>query len=230
MIIAEQLELIKRKDHLPKPKARIMHKKESPKNPQKEKRRVQQDLNSRLATYIFENPSIVRGIISLAGTKIAQATYPFLNLGIANKILIAEHNRSAHAAMLDIMRVFPEDFKQIMLSSKPLDVFKVASEAIKTYPEEWTGFDLDFDGTLNTKKKGQLVELIETIDASAWWLRLGITVRPYSAKQTREILDEVWKYISSRGSIQIEDLATGQVFEYHDSALMQTMQVICTRR
>lgn len=226
MSTARQLDLLEYRQHIPV-KKRVRHKKESPKNPQREKRIVQAKLNSRLADHIFRDPRLVGGVVALAGTKVAEATGPYMRQKIAKYVLIAEHNKSAHANIMDIMKAFPEDFRSVRLYNKPIDVFKLAIKAIKAYPGELKGFDLDFDGTLNAKKKGQLVELIDTIDADAWWLRIGITIRPYPAHHAERILGDVLTYIDSRG---LFDIREWRISSYCDSAPMRVAQIICTRR
>lgn len=218
-------------DHLSLPSDTITTKRRKvPDNPQRQKRRIQKELDTRLAHYADFNPELRGGIVALTGTKVMESIQSYFQQDLAKHVLITENNQATHAAIHQIIQAFPEDYKHVTLWEKPANVFMLTPKLNRAKPGYWRGFDLDFDCALTPRRRGKLVELTESINAPTWWLRLTLTVRPLGDKATRKGLDDFLRYVGSRGSLMIEDVASGPAYAYYDSAAMMTTQVIVTRR
>lgn len=212
-------------DTLPSSKAKAV-----PQHTQPNKRKIQTLLNERLIDYLTVNSDLKGGVILLSGPKVAEATRPYFKHELAERALIVEQDLGNHAIIAKILRDFEEDYPRVNLWPKAADILSVVPQVNKAHGERWRGFDLDFDGSVCCDRLGRIIQLVESIQAPAWWLRVTSTVRPYSAEKVRDSLDCLARYICSKGSTTVEDIATGPVYAYCDSSAMQTMQVICKRR
>jgi hypothetical protein len=201
-----------------------------PKGKQLKKRNIQNELNTRLAYYIYYNPKLYGNIIILPGIKYIEATEPYFNDGIAKQILMCEERLDTFLELKEKLALDSELYSKLRLYSSTADILDVIPIVINK--GKWTGFDLDFSGTITENRKIKLHKAIESIikNQETWWMRITVTVRPMGSIKTRAILNDLLKYLISYSSLYIEDLATGPVYSYCDSAPMQTMQIICKRR
>lgn len=197
---------------------------------QPNKRAIQKEQNYRLIEYMNKNPDLYGDIIILPGIKYVEATEPYLSHNIAKNILLCEEQFHTYLAIKESLKLEPELNARLRLYSQNIDILDIIP--ILTHKGKWTGFDLDFSGTITGKRWNKLTKAINAILMSQeiFWLRVSVTVRPNSPIVTRNSLNNLLKYLICCDFLVIEDLATGPVYAYCDTAPMQTMQVICKRR
>lgn len=195
---------------------------------QPNKRAVQKEQNDRLCNYLDINNDLYGDIIILPGIKYVEATKPYLSLGIARNILLCEEQLHTHLAIKQSLD--PKLNPRLRLYSHNADILDIIP--ILSNKGKWTGFDLDFSGTITGKRWSKLLKAIDSIVRyqNIFWLRVSVTTRPNTSSVTRKSLNDLLKYMVCYDSLVIEDLATGPVYAYCDTAPMQTMQMICKRR
>lgn len=202
-----------------------------PTGPQLKKRQTQTKQNKRLLEYINKEPNLKGGVVILSGTKIKQATEPYLLSGIANKILICEKNKKNYQSIA--MELNKNSYNDIELFPIDVDIMDVASN-IDSIKGTWTGFDFDFNGVISETMLNKFKLFIKKISdiQHLWWMRITVTTRSKGKgyKGNNKDFDKLLYYMFSSSFIMIEDLARGPVYNYCDTQAMQTMQVICRRR
>jgi hypothetical protein len=197
---------------------------------QPRKRMIQDRLNRRLAMYFLRNSALQGGLLVLSGVKLAQSVLPYKRMEIGKRIVAVEQDPIAHSIIWDLISQDYDTYGWLYTVEKPCDILEIALQEVADAPEYWRGFDFDFDVSLSEEKLNEIEGLLDTIQAPAFWLRIIVTARPVGHEITRQRLASLGIYLGNRGNYIIDDMASGPVFTYHDTAPMAALQLICSRR